>query len=116
MLQFQQLSHEVQIRRNDGPDHLYQLVRFQQGHGFVAHDVRDGDRGTAADSGLTVQQHGGASFAGVLDEIVRLLKVLLNVLMGRIAGGDLFVLQNGFQQAGRWLLAGHIQHAVRSQR
>lgn len=116
LLQLQQLSHEIQVRRDDGSGQLDQLVSFRQRDRFVSHDVRYRDGRTATDTGLTVQQHGGALFPSVLDKIKGLLEVLLDVLMGRIAGGYLFVLQARFELAGGRLLAGNVQHTVRTNR
>lgn len=88
------------------------MVGFQQRDGLVAHDVGYRNRSATADTGLTVQQHGGTSFPGILNEFEGLLEVLLDVLVWRITGRDLLVLQTGFQLAGRWLLAGDVQYAV----
>lgn len=90
------------------------MVRFQQGDGLVTHDVGNGDRRTTTDSGLAMQQHGGTSFPGVLNEFEGLLEVLLDVLVRGVAGWDLLILQARFQQTGCGLLAGDIQYAVGS--
>lgn len=84
------------------------MVRFQQRDGLVPHDVGDGNRGTAADTGLTVQQHGGTFFPGILNEFESLLEVLLDVLVRGVTGWDLLVLQARFQQTGCGLLAGDV--------
>lgn len=114
LLELQQLAHEVKVRRNDWPGQFHHLVRFQQRHGLVPHDVGYRDRSAAADSGLTVQQHGGTTFPGLLDKVESLLEVLLDVLVWRIAGRDLFVVEAGLQQAVGRLLAGNVQDTVRS--
>lgn len=114
LLQLQQLAHEVEVRRDDGAGQFHHLVRFQQGHGLVPHDVGYGNGGTAADAGLTVEQHGGTFFPGVLNEFEGLLEVLLDVLVRGVAGRDLLVFQARFQQTGCGLLAGDVQYAVGS--
>lgn len=90
------------------------MVGFQQRDGLVAHDVGYRYRSASADTSLTVQQHGGTFFPGILNEFEGLLEVLLDVLVWRITGWDLFVLQTCFELAGCWLLAGNVQYAVRS--
>uniref|UniRef100_A0A182QNQ1 Uncharacterized protein n=1 Tax=Anopheles farauti TaxID=69004 RepID=A0A182QNQ1_9DIPT len=66
LLQLEQLTHEVEVGRDDGTGELHQLVCFQQRKTLVAHHVRDRDRGTAADAGLTVEQHSRTLFPGFL--------------------------------------------------
>lgn len=114
LLQLQQLTHKVQVGRDDGPGQLHHLVRFQQRDGLVPHDVGYRNRGAAADSGLAVQQHGGTTFPGILDKVESLLEVLLDVLVRRIAGRDLFVAEAWLQQAVGRLLAGNVQDTVGS--
>lgn len=46
LFELQQLAHEVQIRADDRPRVLHQLVRFHHGETFVPHYVRDRDRRT----------------------------------------------------------------------
>lgn len=110
LFQLQQLTHEVEVRRDDWTGKLHHLVGFQQRDGLVAHDVGYRNRSATADTGLTVQQHGGTFFPGILNEFEGLLEVLLDVLVWCIAGWDLFVLQAWLELAG--LLAGNVQYAV----
>lgn len=46
------------------------------------------------------------------DKLERLLEVLFDVLMGRIAGGNLFVLETGSMVERSGWLAGDVQDAV----
>lgn len=55
LLQLQQLAHEVEVRRDDRAGQFHHLVCFQQRDGLVPHDVGDGNRCAATDTGLTVQ-------------------------------------------------------------
>lgn len=114
LLQLQQLAHKVQVRRDDRTGQLHHLVRFQQRNGLVPHDVGYRDCSATADSGLTVQQHGRTSFPGLLDKIESLLEVLLDVLVWRIAGRDLLVVETRLQYAVGRLLAGNVQNTVGS--
>ena len=61
LLQLHQLTHEVEVRRNDGTFRLDEFVSVAHAHQSVLHNVGDGDCGRARDASLTVDQHSTVS-------------------------------------------------------
>lgn len=62
LLEFQQLTHEVQIRTDDWTRALHQLVRLHHRQALVSHYVGDCNRRAARHAGLTMYQHATSGF------------------------------------------------------
>lgn len=84
LFQLEKLSHEVKVRTYDRPCVFHQFVRLDHRETLVPHYVRDGDRRTTRNAGLTMHQDAATGFPCFLDEIEGFLEVLLQILMSRI--------------------------------
>ena len=60
LFEFEQLAHEVEIGRDDGPALLDQRVGVDQRQAGVGHQVGDGDGRRARHARVAVHQHGAA--------------------------------------------------------
>lgn len=56
LLKLQQLAHEVEVRRDDGPFAFHKLVGVGHGHPAVLHQVGDHDGGRSRHARLAVDQ------------------------------------------------------------
>ena len=56
LLKLQQLTHEVEVGRDDGPAGLDELVGVRHGHPGVLHQVGDDDGGRAGHTCLAVDE------------------------------------------------------------
>lgn len=66
LFQFQQLTHEAEVGRDDGTPAFHVFVRVDQTHVPVTHEVGDGDGRRARDPRLTMDQDVTSTFTSLL--------------------------------------------------
>ena len=84
MLKLEQLSHEVEIRRDDVALGFDKLVSLQHGQRRSIHDEGDEDGGGSGDAGLTVDENRRFRPQRLVDEAEGLEEILRQVLRGVI--------------------------------
>lgn len=109
LFELQQLAHEVKVRGDDRPPGFDELVSVRHGHPGVLHQVGDDDGGRSRHSRLAVDQEAHPCLLCFLDKLKSLLKVLAQVLLVAVGGGEALVDKQPGVVVVQREVGGHVQ-------
>lgn len=112
LLELQQLAHEVEVRRDDGPLAFDKLVGVGHGHPAVLHQVGDHNGGRSRHARLAVNQEAHTCLLCFLDKLKRLLEVLPQVLLVAVGGGQALVVEQPSVIVVERQVGGHVENVA----